>query len=80
MEKNNNFGLIKNNGAEATLQYLISLLLSYLEELKDSKSTDSDLFCYGERVAYTECLEIIQDWEKAKDCGLHFEIESKYSL
>lgn len=62
--------------SEQVLEYLISLLLEYINELYDEKSE----FCYGERVAYTECLEIIQHWDKAKKKGLNFDIEKKYPL
>lgn len=52
--------------AEKVLQNLIKLLLEYLEELKDFKEDAGQMFCYGERLAYTECLEVIQQWDKAK--------------
>lgn len=66
--------------AEKVLQNLIKLLLEYLEELKDFKEDAGQMFCYGERLAYTECLEVIQQWDKAKLFGLDFNIEQKYPL
>lgn len=60
--------------------YLAELLLFYLEELKETDKADINQFCYGERTAYTECLEIVQTWEKAREYGLGFDIESKYPL
>lgn len=66
--------------AEEILIYLIELLLFYLEGLKEAEATDADQFCYGEKTAYVECLEIIQDWDKAEQHGLGFDIESKYPL
>jgi len=66
--------------AEKVLIRLIELLLEYVEELKDFKVDDENLFCYGERLAYTECLELIQEWNKAKLFGLDFNIEQKYPL
>jgi len=66
--------------AEEILQNLIELLLEYLEELKNFKEEDGQLFCYGERVACTECLEVIQELDKAKLFGLDFDIEQKYPL
>lgn len=66
--------------AEETLGDLAELLLFYLEELKETNISDKNQFCYGERTAYTECLEIIQYWEKAKEYGLDFDIEGKYPL
>ena len=66
--------------AKEVLEYMAERLLEYLEELKDTKPDDADCFGYGERTAYTECLEMIQLWEDAKQVGLDFEIEKKYPL
>lgn len=66
--------------AELVLENLINLLLLYLEELKDFNQVESEMFCYGERLAYTECLEVIQKWDLAKEKGLNFDIEKKYPL
>ena len=66
--------------AEKVLIHLIELLLEYVEELKDFKVDDEDLFCYGERLAYTECLEVIQEWDNAEKYGLDFDMEQKYPL
>ena len=66
--------------AEEVLKYMIKILLEYIEDLKDFKYEPLEMFCYGERLAYTECLEIIQKWDKAKLFGLHFNIEQKYPL
>lgn len=67
-------------GAKEVLAHMAERLLEYLEELKDAKSENADCFGYGERTAYTECLEMIQLWENAKQAGLDFEIEKKYPL
>ena len=48
-----------------------------LEEIDKEKLDD---FLYGEKTAYVECLEIIQEWKKAKAFGLDFDIEKKYPL
>ena len=63
-----------------TLQMIISILLNYLEELNGIKSSDENQFAYGEKTAYTECLELIQLWEKAHVTGLDFNIEERYPL
>lgn len=63
-----------------TLQMIISILLNYLEELNGIKSSDENQFAYGEKTAYTECLELIQLWEKAHVNGLNFNIEERYPL
>ncbi len=67
-------------GAKEVLEYMAGILLEYLEELKDTKPNDNDCFGYGERTAYTECLEMIQLWKNAKQVGLDFEIEKKFPL
>ncbi len=66
--------------AEKILLTLINLLLNYLEDLKDYKNIETDQFQYGEKVAYTECLEYLQLWENAAANGLDFNIEEKYPL
>ena len=66
--------------AEQVLEKLIKILLGYLEELAEFKNVQGQLFEYGERLAYTECLEWIQEWKYAKLHGLDFEIEQKYPL
>ena len=50
------------------------------EILKYMISKENDEFGYGEKTAYVECLEIIQQWEKAKENGLDYEIEKFFSL
>lgn len=66
--------------AEKILMTLINLLLNYLEDLKDYKNIETEQFQYGEKVAYTECLEYLQLWEGAAANGLDFNIEEKYPL
>lgn len=66
--------------AEEILVYLMRLLLFYVEELKEANKTDTDKFCYGEKTAYIECLEVISCWDKAEQYGLIFNIENKYPL
>lgn len=66
--------------AEKVLEMLAILLLSYVDELFEYKDTPSTQFAFGERVAYTECLEWLQCWENAPQIGLDFEIEKRYPL
>ncbi|MBS5023627.1 MAG: hypothetical protein KH054_10795 [Firmicutes bacterium] len=56
---------------------MISTFTDYLRELSEK---ENDEFGYGEKTAYVECLEIIQQWEKAKENGLDYEIEKFFSL
>lgn len=69
--------MIKKLTARATLIYMIKMLTEYLEELK---STAKEGFTYGEKTAYTECLEIIQLWEESEINGLDYEIEERFPL
>ena len=66
--------------AEEVLKMLIDLLLEYIDDLKDYKDQESTQFQYGERSAYTECIEYIQLWERAEENGLTFDIEERYPL
>lgn len=63
----------------AVLSHMIELLISYLEELERS-ATDGDDFAYGEKTAYVECLELLQDWESAEKFRLDFNVEQRFPL
>lgn len=71
---------LQTKNAEDILKKLIDLLLLYLEELSEYKDTKEQQFEYGEKLAYTECLECIQLWEHANQNGLGFDIEKRYPL
>ena len=66
--------------AQDTIIYLKDLLLNYLDELKGVRDKSDTLFAYGEKTAYTECLEVLQLWENAERNGLDFDIEKRYPL
>lgn len=66
--------------AEHVLDILIHVLTQRIDELKDFQDVEGQKFQYGERLAYTECLECVQLWEKAKTPGLNFEVEDIYPL
>jgi hypothetical protein len=66
--------------SEEVLERMIEILLNYIEELFDYKDEEGQQFQYGERLAYTECLEWIQEWKYAKINGLDFDIEKRYPL
>ena len=61
------------------LKYLISILLERLDELYD-ETVAFDQFVFGERTAYVECLEIIQEHIDAREYGLTFHIEGRYPV
>lgn len=69
---------MQKKNANELLEFMISALLLALEEL--SSSSKKDLFCYGEQTAYVECLEWLQQWEKAEEYGLHFHVETRFPL
>ncbi len=71
---------MKDLPADHVLDILIHVLIQRIDELKDYKDVEGQKFQYGERLAYTECLECVQLWEKAKEHGLNFEIEDIYPL
>lgn len=66
--------------AKETLMYMIETLLFYLEELSEVQDDENEQFAYGGKTAYTECFEMLQLWEEAKEVGLDFNIEEKYPL
>ena len=71
---------MQKKNAEQTLTYLIALLTEYLTELAAAPTEQENDFLYGEKTAYTECLEIISLWDKAKENGLNFDIEVRFPL
>lgn len=66
--------------SENVLSYMINLLKQYMEDLADVKDTPSAQFAYGEKTAYTECLEILATWEDAAGYDLAENIEELYPL
>lgn len=66
--------------ADEVLKDMIGLLLQYVDELSKEQSDKNAEFAYGERTAYTECLEMLQKWENAEAAGLDFDVEEKYPL
>ena len=71
---------MKRYTAVEILNYIIELFISYLENLAEEHDPDKEQFVSGERVAYTECLEIIQCWEYARINGLDFDIEERFPV
>lgn len=69
-----------DRSSEEVLKMMIEILLSYIEELFEYKLQKGTEMQYGERLAYTECLEMIQTWKYASVYGLDFDIEKRYPL
>ena len=71
---------MQKRSSEEVLEMMIEWLLLYLEKLFEYKDVEGQQFQYGERTAYTECLEWIQEWKYAETNGLDFDIEKRYPL
>lgn len=65
---------------EKVIKELAKYLVLCIEELREYKDTKEQAFQYGERVAYTECLECLQHLAKDSHCVPCFDIEKKYPL
>lgn len=64
--------------AEETLKALTETIVENLRELND---LEENPFISGEKHAYVECLEIIQDiWDQSRQNGLDFDIEDSFPL
>ena len=61
-------------------EILIEMIVTFTEYIEEIESEKQDMFLYGEKTAYVECLEMIQEWEECKTYGLDFDIEKKYPL
>lgn len=62
------------------LAYMIDLLTEYLTELSNVSDNPTEQFAYGEKTAYTECLEILAEWEDAERHGLNLDVEARFPL
>ena len=71
---------MEKRSAEEVLNWMIRRLTSYLEELAECTDCVEEQFVYGEKTAYTECLEWIEHWEQAEAHGLDFDVEKRYPL
>lgn len=72
--------MIEKKSSDDLLKAMIEMLLVYIAELFPYKDVEGEQFQYGERVAYTECLEWLQTWEYAEINKLDFDIEQRYPL
>ena len=66
--------------AQEVLTYMIDVLIMYLRELDDVSNIPSEQFAYGEKTAYTECLEMIGEWKHAEKFGVPADIEKVFPL
>ena len=70
----------KSLTAEEILARLMAVLLENLEDLKEAIDVPEQAFQYGEKTAYIECFEYIQDWEKAEKYDSDFDVESYFNF
>lgn len=66
--------------AHEVLIYMIDILTMYLQELSDVTNTPNEQFAYGEKTAYTECLEFIAEWKNAEKFGVPADVEKVFPL
>lgn len=71
---------MQKKNADELIEAMIELLTIYLEELSDVTDTPNQQFTYGEKTAYTECLELLMQWDKAETNGLVFNVEQRFPL
>ena len=72
--------MLKELDMKSAKEILIEMIYTFKEYIEEIENEKQDLFLYGEKTAYVECLEIIQEWEESKNFGLDFDIEKKYPL
>ena len=70
--------MMKKLTAAEALENLIRTIHISLGEIQSGDSADE--FAYGEKVAYVECLEILQLWEMAEKYGLDYDVEERFPL
>ena len=66
--------------ADEVLFKMINILIRNLGELKEFQDVPGQAFQYGEKTAYIECLEILQQWEKASELGVGFDVEFYFNF
>lgn len=71
----------QKKGKLPSREVLIQLCETLLENLNELDDTSNgNAFVNGQKYAYIECLEIMQDWEEAENFGLDLDIESRFPL
>ena len=71
---------MRKKSAEEVLELLMRHLIVGIEELFDYKNIEGEEFQYGERVAYTECLECLQQWTNAEPARIRFRYRKEISV
>jgi len=71
---------MKEKTAEEVLVFMIDRLLENLDDLYECVDTPETQYQYGQKVAYLDCLIMIQSWIDACQNGLDFDLTEKYKL
>ena len=67
--------------AEEILVMMMDCLISNLEEsLEAEQEGDFTEFANGARNAYVEMMEMLQQWEKAEEYGLSWDVEGRFPV
>ena len=66
--------------ADEILIRMMNILLNNLDELREYRDASKHLFQYGEKTAYIECFELIQEWENAGELGIGFDVEFYFNF
>ena len=67
--------------ADDVLKQMIDYITTSLEELEEEYPDGNIPERYlGMKTAYVECLELIQQWEKAEENGLDWDIEENFPV
>ena len=70
---------MKNKNATETLKETVEEIRGILDEIQTMEETDD--FVYGEKTAYVEYLEWLQELcGKSEEYGLDFDVEEVYPL
>lgn len=59
---------------------MMNVILNNLDELKGVQNIPEEAFQYGEKTAYIECFELMQEWEKAGNFGVGFDVEFYFNF
>lgn len=71
---------MQKQDAKETLISFEQYLREKIEELSEIKDDPKNQFAYGEKVAYTECYEMLCIWKDAIRYGWKEDIEKKFPL
>lgn len=62
------------------LKTIVEYFMTSLDELQELSKNGSNDFVIGEKTAYVEALELLQEIYDKQSLGLDFDIEERYPL